>query len=149
MSHNEKICIWVCAFRNYNTVLLQFYAQFYSDSIQIYYCKSHIISLYFYHSIKFQLKNFLQRLKNNLHIEKKCIIIIGMKKWEGWEQSWTCWSPKRGKILWTLHKLCSAPQIPVTWSFLWEVSLSPLSFFSWREATNNVKNQSVNSANSL
>ena len=25
----------------------------------------------------------MQRLKNNLHIEKKCIIIIGMKGWEG------------------------------------------------------------------
>ena len=32
-------------------------------------------------------KKFVQRLKNNLHIEKKCIVIIGMKGWEGWEES--------------------------------------------------------------
>ena len=77
----------------------------------------------------------MQRLKNNLHIEKKCIIIIGTKGWEGWKQSSTCWTPKWGKILWTLHKLCNPPQAPVTWSLLWELSLSPVSFFSWREAT--------------
>ena len=53
----ELICMWVCVFSNYNTVLLQFYAQFYCNSTQIYHCKNHLISLYFYHSIKFQLEN--------------------------------------------------------------------------------------------
>ena len=40
----ELICMWVCVFSNYNsTVLLQFYAQFYSNSIQIYHCKNHLL----------------------------------------------------------------------------------------------------------
>ena len=50
-------CMRVCVFSSFNTVLLQFYAQFYSNSVQIYHCKNYIISLYFYHSIKFQLKS--------------------------------------------------------------------------------------------
>ena len=54
---------------------------------------------------------------------------------QGWEHSWTCWTPKWEKILWKLHKLCNPPQTPVTWSLLWELSLSLLSFFSQREAT--------------
>ena len=37
----ELICMQVCVFSDYNTVLLQFYAQFYSNSIQIYHCKNH------------------------------------------------------------------------------------------------------------
>ena len=53
----ELICMRVCVFSNYNPVLLQFYAQFNSNSVQIYHCKNHMISLYFYHSIKFQLRN--------------------------------------------------------------------------------------------
>ena len=83
----ELIYMRVCVFSNYNSVLLQFYAQFYSYSIQMYHCKNHMISLYFYHSIKFQLRNLCKGLKNNLHIEKKCITIIGIKGWKGWEQS--------------------------------------------------------------
>ena len=65
----KLICMWVYVFSNFNTVLLQCYAQFYSKSIQIYHCKNYIISLYFYHNIKFQPKEIVQRLKNNLHIE--------------------------------------------------------------------------------
>ena len=53
---NKGINLHVGVFNNFITVLLQFYAQFYSDSIQIYHCKNYIISLYFYHIIKFQLK---------------------------------------------------------------------------------------------
>ena len=52
----EIKCMQVCVFSNFNTVLLQFYAQFYSNSVQIYHCKNYIISSNFYHSIKFQLK---------------------------------------------------------------------------------------------
>ena len=51
----ELIYMRVCGFSNFNTVPRQFYCQFYSNSIQIYHCK-YYISLYFFHSIKFQLK---------------------------------------------------------------------------------------------
>ena len=37
--------------------------------------------------------------------------------------------------LWTLHILVNSPKTPVTWSLLWELSLSALSFFSQKEAT--------------
>ena len=81
----------VYVFSNYNTVLLQFYAQFYSNSVQIYHCKNHIINKFILLSQhQLSTEKSVQRLKNNLHIEKKCIIIIGMKGWEGWEQSSTC-----------------------------------------------------------
>ena len=63
MRTKELICMRVCVFSNYNPVLLQFYAQFYSNSIQIYHCKNHLISLYFYHSIKFQLRNLCKGWK--------------------------------------------------------------------------------------
>ena len=43
-------------FSNFNTVLLQFYAQFYSNSTQIYHCKNYITSLYHYHIITLQPK---------------------------------------------------------------------------------------------
>ena len=58
-----RVCMRVCVFSNYNPVLLQFYAQFNSNSIQIYHCKKHMISLYFYHSIKFQLRNLCKGWK--------------------------------------------------------------------------------------
>ena len=57
ISTKELICMRVCVFINYNPVLLQFYAQFYSDSMQIYHCKNYMTSFYFYHSIKFPLTN--------------------------------------------------------------------------------------------
>ena len=53
---NEGINLHAGVFSNFDTVLLQFYAQIYSNSIQIYHCKNYITSLYFYHSVKFQLK---------------------------------------------------------------------------------------------
>ena len=60
----------VYVFSNFTTVLLQLYAQFHSDSIQIYHCKNYIISdciLLSQHQIP--AKKFVQRLKNNLHTE--------------------------------------------------------------------------------
>ena len=42
MRTKELNCMRVCVFSNFNTVLLQFYAQFYSNSIQIYHCKNYI-----------------------------------------------------------------------------------------------------------
>ena len=66
LSHNKHKGINLHAgvvFINYNPVLLQFYAQFYSNSIQIYHCKNHMTSFYFYHSIKFQLTNLCKGWK--------------------------------------------------------------------------------------
>ena len=105
MLHNKNkgISLQAGVFSNFITVLLKFYAQTYSNLIQRYHGKNYAISLYFYYSIKFQLKNWCLGLKKNLNIEWKCIITIGMKGWEGGEQSWTCWKLKWGKILWTLH----------------------------------------------
>ena len=37
--------------------------------------------MYFYHIITLQLKKFCTKAENNLHIEKKSIITIGMKGW--------------------------------------------------------------------
>ena len=54
---NKGINLHAGVFSNFNTVLLQFYAQTYSNSIQIYHCKNYITRLYFYHSIKSSLKN--------------------------------------------------------------------------------------------
>ena len=53
---NKGINLLVGVFSNFNTVQLQFYGQTYSNSAQIYHCNNYITSLYFYQSIKFQLK---------------------------------------------------------------------------------------------
>ena len=89
--------------------------------------KLKITSLCFCHSIKFQLKNLCKGTR------KTYIITIWMKGWKGWKQSWNMLKPKWRKILPTLLKFYNLD--PVTWSLLWEFSLSPLLFFSQREVT--------------
>ena len=63
---NEGINLHESVFSNFNTVLLQFYAQFYSNSAQIYHCKNNMTSLYFCHSIKFQLKKICAKAEEKL-----------------------------------------------------------------------------------
>ena len=65
-------------FSNFNTVLPQFYAQTYSNSIQIYHCNKFIGNKFILLSERqIPVKKSVQRLKKNLHIEYKCIITIG------------------------------------------------------------------------
>ena len=44
---NKGINLQAGVFSNFNTVLLQFYAQIYSNLIQIYHCKNQMTGLYF------------------------------------------------------------------------------------------------------
>ena len=75
---NKGINLHAGVFSNFNTVLPQFYAQTYSNSIQIYHCKKYTgnkFILLSQHQIP--VKKCVQRLKKNLDIEYKCIITIG------------------------------------------------------------------------
>ena len=66
---NKRINLHASVLSNFNTVLLQFYAQFYSNSIQIYHCKNYINKFILLAHHQTPAKKFVQRLKNNLHIE--------------------------------------------------------------------------------
>ena len=55
-----------------------------------------------------------------------------MKGWECWKQSWTCQTPKWEQNSLSIAQIVQSSPDPCTWSLLWELNLSPLSFFSWR-----------------